>query len=352
MQTSPVENQNPNSALPLTVRILLFVLLFLAAAWLIYRTFELLLLVFGAMLVGLLLSVTANELWQRIGLAYKWGVLLATILLIAFLGGLGWLFGHEVVTQIGDLGQKVPQAWERWSRSLSQNPMGKVLVDSLQSQNTIVFITNESRAIAEGSVTVLFNLLIVIAGGVFFAAAPRRYRHIFIALFPRPARPLAARTARDLSHNLSYWLLTQSASMVIMGIIFTIGLHLSGVPAASALGVLGGLSEFIPYVGPILAMIPAIVLAFAGQGSLLGVILTYLIARIVQANIITPLLTSRLVSVPPGIYIFLILGAGYAFGTFGLFFAGPLAIFFYTIWVRLYQRHFLGDPVSPTAGQL
>ena len=90
VQTSPVENQNPNSALPLTVRILLFVLLFLAAAWLIYRTFELLLLVFGAMLVGLLLSVTANELWQRIGLAYKWGVLLATILLIAFLGGLGW----------------------------------------------------------------------------------------------------------------------------------------------------------------------------------------------------------------------------------------------------------------------
>tara|TARA_B100000953_G_C17722231_1_gene325928 strand:- start:104 stop:397 length:294 start_codon:yes stop_codon:yes gene_type:complete len=95
-------------------------------------------------------------------------------------------------------------------------------------------------------------------------------------------------------------------------------------------------------------MIPAIVLAFAGQGSLLGVVLTYLIARIIQANIITPLLTSRFVSVPPGIYIFLILGAGYAFGTFGLFFADPLAIFFYTVWLRLYQHHHLGDPVAPT----
>ena len=238
MQTGDVDNPNLKAAPAPVVRILLPVLLALAAVWLIYRTFELLLLVFGAMLVALLLSVTATELRKLSGLPYKWGVLLATILLLPFMGGLGWLFGHELITQIGDLGRKLPKAWESWSRSLSQNPMGKILVNSLQSRGTVVSITNEARSIAEGTVMTLFNLLIVIAGGVFFAATPRRYRHIFIALFPRPARPLAARTAKDVSNNLSYWLLTQFASMVIMGIIFTIGLHLTGVPAASALGVL------------------------------------------------------------------------------------------------------------------
>ena len=134
--------------------------------------------------------------------------------------------------------------------------------------------------------------------------------------------------------------------MAIMGALFTFGLWLSGVPAYGALGVLGGLAEFIPYVGPIIAMVPALLLSFAGEGSFAGVVATYGIARIVQANIVTPWVTGKVVSVPPGWYIFLILGAGYVFGTFGLFFSGPLAIAVYTAWLALYSRETLGDEVE------
>lgn len=165
-------------------------------------------------------------------------------------------------------------------------------------------------------------------------------------LAPPAHRGTAMLAIEDVGRALRLWLLTQLVSMLLMGIMIGIGLWWSGLEAPLALGVLGGLSEFIPYVGPTLAMIPAIVVALAGAGSIWGVLLTYAVVRAVQANIITPLISQRVVSVPPGLYLFLILSAGYVFGTFGLFLSGALSVTVYTLVIRLYARETLGDMVS------
>jgi predicted PurR-regulated permease PerM len=70
---------------------------------------------------------------------------------------------------------------------------------------------------------------------------------------------------------------------------------------------------------------------------------TYAVVRIVQANVITPLISQRLVSVPPGLYLFLILAIGIVFGIFALFFSGALAVTLYVLVKRLYVRETLGD---------
>jgi predicted PurR-regulated permease PerM len=135
--------------------------------------------------------------------------------------------------------------------------------------------------------------------------------------------------------------------MIAMGAMITFGLWLSGLPSWALLGVLGGLSEFIPYVGPTLAMIPALVVALAGGGSVWGALATYAVVRIVQANIITPLVSRQVVSVPPVLYIFLILAMGFALGTFGMFFAGALAVAVFTLVRRLYVADVLGEHIPP-----
>jgi len=165
-------------------------------------------------------------------------------------------------------------------------------------------------------------------------------------LAPPAHRPVARAAIDDVGRALRLWLLTQLVSMVMMGVMIGVGLWLSGVSAPVALGLLGGLSEFIPYVGPTLAMIPAVILGLAGSGSIGGVLATYAIVRIVQANVITPLISQKLITIPPGLYLFLILACGYAFGSFGLFFSGALSVAAYTLVIRLYSREVMGDGIG------
>ena len=325
-------------------RIFLLIVVIAISAVLIL-THNLLLLAFGSLLVSLLLIVVTEFLERRLGVPRKVGLSISTFALIGIIGALFYMFYAEIAFQGELLSQQLPRAWARTEATLRQGAIGRLLLDSVQNRETVTFLTNEAQSIVKGAAVVLFNLLIVLSAAVFFAADPERYRKGLAMLSPQRYRALTDRTLGEIGTALRLWLITQSISMLVMGSLFTAGLWLSGVPAYVALGVLGGMAEFIPYVGPIVAMVPALLLSFAGEGSFLGVVLTYLVARIVQANIVTPLVTGKVVSVPPGWYIFLILGAGYVFGTFGLFFSGPLAIAVYTAWLALYSRETLGDDV-------
>ena len=307
---------------------------------------NLLLLAFGSLLVALLLIASSEAFQRRLKLSKGVSLALATLLMLATLGLIGWLFYTELAYQAEMLGRELPLAWQAMERRLETGALGRLLLGSLQNRQTVTWLTSEAGAIARGSAVVLFNLIIVISAAIYFAADPARYRRGLAMLSPPRYRALTDRTLGEIGMALRLWLVTQGVSMAIMGALFAFGLWLSGVPAWGALALLGGLAEFIPYVGPIVAMAPAFLLAAAGEGSLPGVFLTYALARVVQANLVTPLVTGRVVSVPPGWYIFLILGAGYVFGTFGLFFAGPLAIAAYTAWIALYSRATLGDAVE------
>ena len=317
-----------------------------ALAALLVLAHNLLLLAFGSLLVALLLIATTEAFERRLGLPRTPALTLAVLLMLGTLALIGYLFWTELEFQAEMLGRELPLAWQAMERRLETGPIGRLLLASLQNRATVTWATGEAGAIARGSAVVLFNLIIVISAAVYFAADPARYRRGLAMLSPPRYRPLADRTLGEIGTALRLWLVTQGVSMAVMGALFAFGLWLSGVPAWGALALLGGLAEFIPYVGPIVAMAPAFLLAAAGQGSFLGVFLTYALARVVQANVVTPLVTGRVVSVPPGWYIFLILGAGYVFGTFGLFFAGPLAIVAYTGWLALYSRATLGDVVE------
>lgn len=322
------------------------VLVLVAVTTVLVLAHNLLLLAFGSLLIALLLIATSEAFEHRLGLSKPLSLSLATALMLGTLGLIGWLFYAEIEVQAEMLGRELPLAWQDMERRLETGAIGRLLLASLQNRQTVTWITSEAGAIARGSAIVLFNLIIVISAAIYFAADPARYRRGLAMLSPPRYRALTDRTLGEIGIALRLWLVTQGVSMAVMGALFSLGLYLSGVPAWGALGLLGGLAEFIPYVGPLVAMAPAFLLAAAGQGSLLGVFLTYALARVVQANIVTPLVTGRVVSVPPGWYIFLILGAGYVFGTFGLFFAGPLAIAAYTGWLALYARATLGDDVA------
>ena len=102
----------------------------------------------------------------------------------------------------------------------------------------------------------------------------------------------------------------------------------------------------MPYIGPIAAMLPALGLAAtAGTTPLLWALAVFAIVRLIQTNFVTPYVTARVVAIPPAVSMFAIIGIGYVFGVFGLFFSGGLLVVIYTLIRSLYLREVLGEDI-------
>jgi predicted PurR-regulated permease PerM len=125
--------------------------------------------------------------------------------------------------------------------------------------------------------------------------------------------------------------------MVVVGALIGIGLWILGMPSALALGLLAGMLEFIPFAGPILAAIPAILLALAVSPEMaLWVALLYTAVQQFEGNVLTPLVQQYAVDLPGVVLLFSLIGFGTLFGTLGVILAAPLAVVTMVLVKRLY----------------
>jgi predicted PurR-regulated permease PerM len=134
------------------------------------------------------------------------------------------------------------------------------------------------------------------------------------------------------------------------------GLWLLDVPYALSLAFVAGVLEFVPFLGPILAAVPAIVVAFTiGPDSAMAVALLYLGIQQVEGNLLMPLIQRWAVALPPALGILAVVVFGLLFGTLGVLFATPLMVVVVVLMRKLYVERALGeartaDPLASDAG--
>ncbi|MEG9432871.1 AI-2E family transporter [Terriglobus sp. ADX1] len=120
--------------------------------------------------------------------------------------------------------------------------------------------------------------------------------------------------------------LSQMLSMTAVGVIVTIGLWMLGVPLAGILGVIAALLTFIPNIGPILSVVPAVLLAVAiSPMKGLFTVLLFLAVHLLEGNVITPLLERKIVRLPPVLTMTAQLWLAVIASPLGLALAAPLA---------------------------
>jgi predicted PurR-regulated permease PerM len=191
----------------------------------------------------------------------------------------------------------------------------------------------------------------VIVGALFISANPGPYRRAVVLLTPPPARKTMDRALDQISLAMRLWLKAKLISMVIMTVLISGSLWLAGLDAWAALGLLGGLSEFVPYVGPAVAMLPSIGIAATMGGSVLWrTIVAYIAVRLIEAWLMTPVINRRVVKISPALTLFTILGAGAVFGVYGVFFAGALLIVAFVAVREFYLRDTLGEDIDGVPG--
>ncbi len=116
---------------------------------------------------------------------------------------------------------------------------------------------------------------------------------------------------------------------------------------ALALGIIAGLLSFIPNFGPIIALLPAVLIAFTqGPNTALYITLLYMGVQAVESNLITPLVQKKMVYLPPAMIIISQVLLGILVGGLGLILATPLIAILMVLIQMLYVEDVLGDSVQ------
>jgi predicted PurR-regulated permease PerM len=321
----------------------------LAAAW---KLLDLLILVFGALVIAVLIRALADWIADRTPLKGGWSVAAAILSIVATLVLLGVTLGSRIQEQFADLLETLPSAWSSLRATVQSMPGGEYLVHAMESASPAEsgFFAN-AGTIALVTVEALVNLMLVLFGAVFLAGNPRIYRTGLLKLVPERRRALAGEALSDSGRALKRWLLGQLVSMAIVGALTGIGLWMLGVPSALALGVVAGVAEAIPYAGPVIAAIPGLLIALlAGPQTALWTLFLYVAIQQIEGTLVMPIIQKRAVSLPPALTVFGIVAAGLLFGTVGLIFAAPLLVVAYVMVKKLYVQEALGTD-TPIPGE-
>ncbi|PAX08748.1 AI-2E family transporter [Sphingomonas lenta] len=328
------------------VRRLVLAILVVAVAAALYRAADLLILAFGAVLGAIAIHAVADLLEDRANVPEKPALGLAIAVLLGLGFAIVWLFAVGFREQVEVLVTRLPGIVDQFAAYLSTSPVGARVVQAVEAAFAGSRIARDIGGLATGAGELALNTLLVLVGSVFFAANPGVYQRGFLLMVPPAKRPAFDDALYDTAATLRLWLRAQLIQMTSMGVLVGLGLWLGGVPSAAMLGLLTGLSEFIPYVGPVAAMLPALGLAATqGTDAIVWTVATFAIVRLVQTNLITPYVTGRVVKIPPAVTLFAILAIGTVFGVFGLFFSAALLVVAYTLIRALYLREVLGEPI-------
>lgn len=321
------------------------VVVLLAAAW---KLLDLLLLLFGAVLLAVLLRAVAGVLSARTRLSARWSLVLTVIGLGAAALALGWRFGSELGAQLQGLSARLVEAWGQLEAELTASATGREIVRSVESAllgpTGAGYVARAAVWFTNG----IGGLILVAVGGIYLAAQPGLYRKGLLLLFPPSFREEAGRTLDLSASALRHWLLGQLAIMAIVGTLTGLGAWLIGLPSAFALGIVAALFEFIPYLGPILTVVPAVLLGLTiGPETALAALVLLVVVQQLEGYVITPLVQREAVTLPPALTLFALLAMGVLFGPLGLLFSAPLTVVAYVTVGELYVRRALGEDVRP-----
>jgi predicted PurR-regulated permease PerM len=326
-------------------RRVLIVLVVAVMALLVWRLAQTLLLLFGAVLIGLLLSGASDYISRKSGLPRVASLALVTLLIVGLVAGIFALFGAQISIQVADLVKRLPDAVNNLEQRLGLSDVSGRLWEQIQSNTGNIL--SQVTSLAGGLLGVVTNIILLSVSGVFLAADPDLYRRGALRLVPAGQRPPLEETMDYASAALRQWLLSQLISVMIVGVSVTVGLYFLGVPSPLALGLIAAVTAFVPLLGPIIGAIPAVLLALTiDLQTALWTIGLFLLIQQIESNMIMPVIQRRMVDVPPVVTLFAIVAIGGLFGLLGVLFAAPLTVLLFVAVAQLYVRGLLGEPAT------
>jgi len=308
---------------------------------------SMLLLIFGGILLAVLLHGIAETLSAYSGIRERWAVWIVVGTFAGILGFGAWYLSGDLAGQFDELGKSLTSVWDQVRAQLGKYAWGREILSTLGARESA-----DERATAIGKVIAavlggISGLVISLMLGIYIAADPTLYRSGFLRLVPMRFREHTAEILNELHDTLRAWLMGTALVMIIVGTMTTLGLWLLGIPNSLALGLLAFALEFIPYIGPILSAIPAVLVASTvGSREVLLVVLLYWAIQSLEGYVVSPLIYQKSAHIPPMLTISAQVVLGTVLGVLGIVFATPLMACALVLTQRLYVEDTLGDKLE------
>lgn len=315
----------------------------------LWQLVDVVLLLFAAVLFAVMLRSLARPIERYARIPEPWSLIPAMLGFAAVVAAFLFLLGTRIHAEVAALSERLPELLATLGERLGVENLRERLtgwVEDIAGSGIIGSVAGYTTS----ALGALGSMLLVIAAGLYLAARPQQYRRGILRLTPPRVRGRAAEVLDATGDALRMWLLGQLISMVSVGLLTTAGLFAIGMPSALGLGFLAGVAEFVPYIGPFLAAIPAILLALSEGGSMVYWVLgLYLVIQQIEGNVIMPLVQRRAVNLPAVLTLFAVLAFGILFGVLGILLAAPLTVVVYVLVKELYIRDALEDADAPDA---
>lgn len=302
-------------------------------------TFNVLLLI----LAGCLIAIYFRALTAFIYHKTKWKegicVALSIFTTLIIVVALFWLIGAKVQSQIVELVETLPKDIANAKSWLNDTSIGEKIIDEAASKKSMEKAQVYTGKFFQTTFGVFGDLYVIFFIGIFITIAPQTYIDGFLKLIPAKGKGKAEHLLDKVGEQLKKWLKGKLFSMLVVFILTAIGLAIIGMPLWLVLALLAGLISFIPNFGPLLALIPAALVALSiSTETALFVIGLYIVVQFIESNFITPYIQNKLISMPPALILVAQLFMGALSGGWGLILATPLVLILMILVEELYVK--------------
>lgn len=327
--TSPLPHLPTNPTLQISLSTLLSVLGLLGAAWLIWTLRDLLILLLAALLISALLRPLAD----RLALRKVPRALTVAFIYTLLMGGLGLIVGLLVPALLDQSGAFLGQLTDLYG-SVNLPPAFHPFIRSEQFVGAVQQLVEEIGRSFSSLVSTLRQLIgavssvvIVLVLSFYLVVEEDALRRALSLVIPAAWHTRAVTVLTQVQEKLADWLRGQMILGAVVGGAVFIGLSLLGVPYALLIALLAALFEFIPYIGPWLAAIPAVLIALAhSPAQAFLVILMFVLLQQLENHLLVPKITQRTTGLNPLVSLIGLLVGWQLGGVIGGLLAVPIVL--------------------------
>lgn len=314
---------------------------------------QVLLVVFTGVLFAVVVHGFAVAITRRTPLPRTAAVLATFALTLGALGVATWWSGPRMGDQFGQLLERLPEVTSDVTSRLESTTWGAALLDRFGEPSDAL---PQGRQ-AMGGITRVFTTMtglltttiVILFIAIYLAVDPDLYRRALVRLAPGgPHRDRLSEILVEVAHSLQLWMKARLISMAVVGVLTGVALTIAGIPLALALALIAAVLAFVPFIGPIIAAVPAVLIGLGESGqAALVVVAIYLGVQTLESYLITPLIEKRVISLPPAFVLAAQLVMGTLFGLIGVFLATPITVIVVVLVRRLYLEEVLDQEIEP-----
>jgi predicted PurR-regulated permease PerM len=326
-------NSNQSMTLNISWQSILKIVVILAAIYLLYLVRGVLAILFVAFLLSSAIGPAVDWLARR-KIPRALSAALLYLIVVSLLGVFVYLFVPPLAREVVDFSKNSPEYVSKITSGLS-------FLDGYTDAQTSTSPLGEIGSLGadwQGAVGKIFHSLVLFFGGIlsfilimvlsfYMLVEDSALNKLILSVIPEDHQPYAINLSNRIQKGVGRWLRGQLLLSLIVFTIIYVGLLIIGVKYALVLALIAAIAEFIPYLGPLISSIPALLVAFIQAPVLIiAVAILYYLTHWLESHIIVPQVMGRFIGLNPIIIIAVMLVGFQLAGLVGTVLAIPLAM--------------------------